>query len=152
MPEKRTITTNRKAFHDYSISDKYEAGIVLAGYEVKSLRTGESSLADGYVDIKNGEAFLENVHIAPYRMQSSHVLDYEPRRPRKLLLHKNEITKLFSKTREKGFTLVPLEIYFSPKGTAKVSIGLAKGKTSYDKRDDLKNKDLKREMQKESRR
>ena len=152
MAERKVITTNRKAFHDYSISDRYEAGIVLAGYEVKSLRTGESSLADGYVDIKNGEAYLENVHIAPYRMQSNHVQDYEPRRARKLLLHKNEIIKLFSKTREKGFTLVPLELYFSPRGTAKVSIGLGKGKTTYDKRDDLKKKDLKRELQKESRR
>jgi len=152
MAERKIITTNRKAFHDYSISDRYEAGIVLAGYEVKSLRTGESNLTDGYVDIKNGEAYLENVHIAPYKMQSKHVLDYEPRRPRKLLLHKNEIIKLFSKTREKGFTLVPLELYFSPGGTAKVTLGLAKGRTSYDKRDELKKKDLKREMQKESRR
>jgi SsrA-binding protein len=149
--ERKIVTTNRKAFHDYSIIDKFEAGIVLAGYEVKSLRGGDANLADGYVSINGGQAFLENVHIAPYKMQSKHVIDYEPRRPRKLLMHKNEIIRLFSKTREKGLTIVPLELYFSPRGTAKLLLGLAKGKTSFDKRETLMRKDMKRDMEREKR-
>ena len=111
--DKKTIATNRKAFHDYAILERLEAGIVLEGYEVKSLRQAKANLTDGFVRFNGGEAFLDNIHIAPYAQQSTHVRDYNPRRPRKLLLHKNEITKYYSKTREKGLTLVPLELYFS---------------------------------------
>lgn len=147
--DRKLVTTNRKAFHDYSIGEKYEAGMMLAGYEVKSLRSGQVNLTDGYVKIENGQAFIENIHIAPYKQQSTHVADYDPRRSRKLLMHKNEIIRLFSRTREKGFTLVPLEIYFTPKGKAKLTLGLAKGKTSYDKRDDLRRKAIDRETERD---
>lgn len=149
--ERKIVTSNRKAFHDYSIIDRFEAGIVLAGYEVKSLRNGDANLKDGFVSINGGQAFLENIHIAPYKFQSKHVTDYEPRRPRKLLLHKNEIIRLFSRTREKGLTIVPLELFFSPRGIAKVTLGLAKGKTSFDKREAIMKKDMDRDMEREKR-
>jgi SsrA-binding protein len=146
---KKVVATNRKAFHDYSILEKFEAGIVLTGYEVKSLRQGNASLVDGLVSIKNGEAFMENVYIPPYINQSTHIFEYNPRHKRKLLLHKQEIHKLSSKTREKGFSIVPLEIYFSDRNIAKTEIGLAKGKKTYDKREVKKRKDIDRDMQRE---
>lgn len=144
--EKKVAATNRKAYHHYQILETFEAGIMLAGYEVKSLRDGDASLGDGFVRIVRDEAWLENVHIAPYKQQSTHIIDFDSRRKRKLLMHKQEIIRLFTKMREKGLTLVPLELYFSARGMVKVSLGLAKGKTGVDKRETLKKKDLKREL------
>jgi SsrA-binding protein len=126
-----------------------EAGMLLAGYEVKSLRQGEVNLTDGFVSFRQDEAFLENIYIAPYRQQSTHVQDYDARRRRKLLLHRGEIKRLFARIREKGLTLVPLELYFTPRGLAKVKLGLAKGKRAADKRETLKRKDMEREIRRE---
>lgn len=123
--------------------------MVLDGYEVKSLRQGKASLTDALVRIYNMEAYLENVHIPQYLQQSTHVKDYNPKRKRKLLFHKNEIKRLFGRVREKGLALIPLEIYFSKRNRAKVSVGLGKGKRMIDKRDVIKRKDLDREMQRE---
>ena len=150
--DKKTAATNRKAYHNFSITETYEAGIVLAGYEVKSLRGGHVNLTDGFVNFRNGEAYLANVHISPYLNQSSHIMDYEPTRQRKLLLHRQQIDHLLSKTREKGLTLVPLEIFFSKRGHAKVILGLGKGKRLSDKRETLKKKSIEREIQKEFKR
>jgi len=147
--DNKIVTTNRKAFHDYLILETFEAGMVLAGYEVKSLRKGEVNLTDGFVSFKNGEAFIENVHIAPYSQISTHVQDYDARQRRKILLHKNEIKRLHARVREKGLTVVPLEIFFSPRGLAKVKLGLAKGKRAADKRETLKRKDIDREIRRE---
>jgi len=140
------VTQNRKAFHDYFIEETFEAGIMLTGTEVKSLRAGKANLKDSYARIKDGEVFLLNAHISPYTHSDS-FKQHDPERTRKLLLHKKEIMKLLGKTREKGYTLVPTKIYFKG-GKAKVEIGLAKGKTSYDKRDSIKARDVKREIEK----
>ena len=147
--EKKIIATNRRAQHNFNILETYEAGMVLAGYEVKSLRGGHVNLSDGYVHFRNEEAFLSNIYISPYSHQSSHVQEYNPTQARKLLLHKQQIKHLFSKTREKGLTLVPLEIFFSERGVAKVVLGLGKGRTHSDKRDALKKKTVEREIQRE---
>ncbi len=147
--EKKVLVTNKKAYHNYHILEEYEAGIVLSGYEVKSLRLHNASLVDSLVRINNSEAFLENVYIAPYTQISTHIQDYQTKRLRKLLLHKQEIVKIFSKSKEKGLTVVPLEIYVSKYGKIKALIGLAKGKTTYDKREDLKKRDIKRELERE---
>ena len=147
--ERKVVANNRKAFHDYTILDKYEAGMVLAGYEVKSLRSGQANLTDGFVNFKGDEAFLENVHIPAYAQQSSHILDFNSRRKRKVLMHAREIKALSEKTREKGLTLVPLEIYFNQRGTAKVLLGLGKGKRTVDKRESLKKRDIEREMKRD---
>lgn len=127
-------TENRKARHDFFIEETYEAGIELKGTEVKSLRAGKANLKDSYARIENGEAILFNMHISPF--EQGNRFNHEPRRNRKLLLHKSEIFRLAGKTREKGFTLVPLRIYFNERGLAKVELGLAKGKRQYDKRRD----------------
>lgn len=148
--EKKIVASNRKAFYSYHILETLEGGLVLSGYEVKSLRSGNANITDGFVRFDNNEAYIENVHIAPYAQQSTHIQDYDSRRKRKILLHKNEIIRLYSKTREKGLTVVPLEIYFSKRGLAKISIGLAKGKNTFDKRESIKQKDLNREMRRES--
>lgn len=140
------VTQNRKAFYDYFIEETFEAGIMLTGTEVKSLRAGKANLKDSYARIKDGEIFLLNTHISPYN-QADGFKQHEPERTRKLLLHKKEIMKLLGKTREKGYTLVPTKIYFKD-GKAKVEIGLARGKTSYDKRDSIKTRDVKREIAK----
>ena len=140
------VTQNRKAFHDYFIEETFEAGIMLTGTEVKSLRAGKANLKDSYARIKDGEIFLLNTHISP-DTQADGCKQHDPERTRKLLLHKKEILKLLGKTREKGYTLVPTKIYFKD-GKAKVEIGLAKGKTSYDKRDSIKARDVKREIEK----
>lgn len=140
------VTQNRKAFHDYFIEETFEAGVMLTGTEVKSLRAGKANLKDSYARIKDGEIFLLNTHISPYN-QADGFKQHEPERTRKLLLHKKEILKLLGKTREKGYTLVPTKIYFKD-GKAKVEIGLARGKTSYDKRDSIKARDVKREIAK----
>jgi len=142
--DKKIVCQNKKAFHDYSINEVLEAGIVLLGPEVKSLRDGRSSLVDGYARIKNGEVFLYNMHITPYPF--AHNLNLDPKRTRKLLLNKQEIKRLIGKTKEKGYTLIPLKVYFS-NSRAKVELGLAKGKKKVDKRHTLKEKEQKREIE-----
>ncbi len=142
----RIICQNRKARHEYHIEDTHEAGMVLLGPEVKSIREGRINLKDGYVDIKDGEAWLQNVHISPYTF-ATNTSRLDPLRPRKLLLHKRQIRKLQGKIKERGYTLIPLKVYFSD-GKAKVEIALAKGKKLYDKRESLKRKTMDREFEK----
>ena len=143
---RKLIAQNRKARHDYSIVDTYEAGLVLMGTEVKSLRLGRASLVDGYATIDNGEVWLRGVHIPEYTQGTW--TNHEPRRNRKLLLHREEIAKLIGKTQEGGSTLVPLEMYFND-GKVKVTLALAKGKKAYDKRRDLADRDAQREIARE---
>ena len=143
MAEK-LICQNRKAWHEYFIEDRFEAGIVLLGTEVKSLRDGKASLGDSYAKIKEGEVFLVDAHINPY--SHANRFNHDPLRPRKLLLHKSEIRRLIGKVQEKGLTLIPLRLYFSD-GKAKVELGLAKGKKLYDKRETLKRKAVERDME-----
>jgi SsrA-binding protein len=142
---RKMIAQNRKARYDYSIQDVFEAGVVLTGTEVKSLRLGRASLVDGFATIDDGEVFLRNVHIPEYDQGSW--TNHEPRRVRKLLLHRAEIARLIGKTRESGLTLVPLSLYFSD-GKVKVELALAAGKKSYDKRQDLAKRDADREVRK----
>ncbi len=146
MTEKiKIISENRKARHDYSIIETYEAGIALTGTEVKSLRAGKANLKDSYAQItKTGEMFLYNLHISPY--DHGNIFNHEPVRSRRLLLHRSEINKLLGKVKEKGLALVPLKLYFKH-GLVKVEIALAAGKKLYDKRQDLAKKDAKREME-----
>ena len=139
---KKVVATNRKARHDYHIVETYEAGLSLWGTEVKSLREGRASLVDGYAFIENGEAWLDAVHIPEYHQGTWN--NHAPRRKRKLLMHKQEILKLHSKVKEGGYTLVPLQLYFSD-GKAKVELALAKGKKEYDKRQTLRERQDKRE-------
>jgi SsrA-binding protein len=139
----REVAVNRRAFHDYFIDEHYEAGIVLTGTEVKSLRAGKAQLRDGFVRIDGHEAWLENVHISPYT-QGGYV-NHDPIRRRKLLLHSEEIASLIGKVRQKGYTLIPLRVYFK-RNHAKVDIGLARGKRQYDKRQALAAADARREM------
>lgn len=140
----KTITINRKARYEYHIEDRYEAGIVLTGTEVKSLRLGNANLADSYASIRDGEIWLLNAHIAKYREGT--IYNHEPRRKRKLLLHKSEIRRLRTKINERGFTLVPLKLYFS-KSHVKVELALARGKKLYDKREAIAKKEAKRAME-----
>jgi len=142
---RKIIAQNRKARHDYTIVDTYEAGLVLTGTEVKSLRLGRASLVDGFATIDDGEVFLRNVHIPEYDQGSW--TNHEPRRVRKLLLHRGEIERLIGKTKESGLTLVPLALYFLD-GKVKVEVALARGKKSYDKRQDLAKRDADREVRK----
>jgi SsrA-binding protein len=139
---RKLVAQNKKARHDYHIEDVYEAGLVLLGTEVKSLRAGRASLVDGFAVLKDGEAWLQNVHIPEYDLGTW--TNHEPRRPRKLLLHRQEISKLIGKTKESGLTLVPLALYFKD-GKAKVEIALARGKKTYDKRQALAEQQAKRE-------
>ncbi len=139
----KVFADNRAARHNYHITDTYEAGMVLTGPEVKSIRNGKAALKDGFANIDNGEVFLQNVHISLYEKASGK--DYNPERKRKLLLHKSEIRKLTGKVREKGLTLVPLQIYLNH-GKIKVSLGLAKGKRKRDKREDIKKREVNREI------
>jgi SsrA-binding protein len=143
---RKLIAQNRKARHDYHIEDVFEAGLVLTGTEVKSLRAGRASLVDGYATLTDGEAFLQGVHIPQYTEGTW--TNHEPRRVRKLLLHKHELLRLVGKTKESGLTLVPIELYFKD-GKAKVAIALARGKKSYDKRQDLATRDANRDISKE---
>jgi SsrA-binding protein len=143
MAEK-LICQNKKARHNYAIEDKYEAGIALVGTEVKSLREGRANLGDSYGKIKNGEVFLVDAHISPY--SHANRFNHDPLRTRKLLLHKKEIRRLIGKVQEKGFTLIPLRLYFS-NGKAKVELGLGKGKKLFDKRETLKRKTMERDME-----
>ena len=135
------VATNRKARHEFTIEDTYEAGIALTGTEVKSLRDRRCSLQDGYAVVRDGTVTLKGVHIAPYQQGASHNVD--PLRDRQMLLHKREIRKLSTQLQERGYTLVPLKIYFK-RGRAKVELGLAKGKNTYDKRRKLRDDDVKR--------
>jgi SsrA-binding protein len=139
----KLICNNKKAYHDFFIEEKFEAGMVLRGTEVKSLRMGKANLNDAFAQIRSGEAFLNNLHISPYEFGNRE--NHDPDRARKLLLHKKEIVKLFSKIREQGYTLIPLRLYFK-EGMVKAELGLAKGKKLYDKREDLKQKDHTREI------
>jgi len=141
----KVVGTNRKAFHDYFIEDKFEAGIVLQGTEVKSLREGRVNLQDSYASVRDGEVFLHNCHVSPY--SHGNIMNHDPIRVRKLLLHKTEINKLLGKTQQKGLTLIPLRIYFSKRGHAKVELGLAKGKKLYDRRESIKAREAGREVQ-----
>lgn len=143
---RKIVTENRKARHNYFIIDEYEAGLVLQGTEVKSLRLGRAHLKDAYAKIKNGEVFVYQMHIGPYPFANYD--NHDPLRPRKLLLHNHEIKRLFGKVNEKGFSLVPLRIYFKD-GKAKVSLALAKGKQGHDKRDAIRRRDEKRDMERE---
>jgi SsrA-binding protein len=143
MAEK-LICQNKKAWHNYFIEDRYEAGISLLGTEVKSLREGKANLGDSYGKIKNGEIFLVDAHISPYTHGNR--FNADPLRTRKLLLHRREIRRLIGKVQEKGFTLVPLRLYFSD-GKAKVELGLAKGKKLFDKRESLRRKAMERDME-----
>lgn len=143
--EERLIANNKKAFHDYSVDETFECGIVLTGTEVKSLRENKASLRDSFASVKRGEVWLHQVHIAPYSHGNRGNVD--PTRARKLLLHKNEIRYLIGKTKETGYTLVPLKMYFATSGLVKVELALARGKKSYDKRDALAEKDSKRDVE-----
>lgn len=138
------IAQNRKARYEYTIIDTVEAGIVLTGTEIKSIRAGRINLKDGYASIRNGEIFLNNVHIAQY--EQGNVFNHDPIRSRKLLMHRKQINRLIGETKTAGVTLVPLKVYLK-NGYAKVLIGLAKGKKKYDKRESLKRKDQQREIQ-----
>jgi SsrA-binding protein len=139
------VATNRKAFHDYAIEDKLEAGIVLRGTEVKSLREGKVNLRDSYASVDHEQVILHNCHITPY--SHGNIMNHDPLRPRKLLLHRKEISKLLGKTQLKGLTIVPLRIYFSPRGKAKIEIALAKGKKQYDRREATKQREAGREVE-----
>ena len=146
MAEKKLIANNKKAYHDYFILEKYEAGIVLHGTEVKSLRMGKCSIKEAFIRIEDGEMFIYGMHISPY--EKGNIFNKDPLRTRKLLLHKSEINKLMGQSKEKGYTIVPLKVYFKD-SLVKVEIGLARGKKLYDKRQDIAKKDQKREAEKE---
>ncbi len=149
MPEKKSIklvSNNKKAYHDYFILEKYEAGIELFGTEVKSIRMGHCSIKEAYIEIRGGEIYVTGMNISPY--EKGNIFNRDPLRVRKLLMHRDEILKLDQRVREKGLTLVPLQVYF--KGSlVKVEIGLARGKKLYDKRADIQQKDMKREAERE---
>ena len=142
----KLVANNKKAYHDYFIEDKYEAGIVLHGTEVKSLRLGKCSVKESFIRIENGEVFVYGMHISPY--EKGNIFNKDPLRVKKLLLHKMEINKLTGKVAEKGCTLVPLQVYFKD-GKAKMEIGLARGKKLYDKREDIAKKDERRANERE---
>ncbi len=142
----KLVANNKKAYHDYFIDEKYEAGIELHGTEVKSMRMGKCSIKESFIRIENGEVFVYGMHVSPY--EKGNIFNKDPLRVKRLLLHKSEIHKLAGKIAEKGFTLVPLQVYFKD-GRAKVEIGLARGKKLYDKRQDIAKKDQKREAEKE---
>jgi SsrA-binding protein len=142
--EKKTLARNRKAFHDYHIEETYEVGVVLTGTEVKSIRAGRLNLKDSYATIEDGELWLHNMHISPY--DQGNRFNHAPLRKRKLLMHRREINRLFGLTREKGYTLVPLEVY-TKKGFIKVELALARGKRQYDKRAAIAAKEAKREIE-----
>ena len=144
--EKKLIANNKKAYHDYFILEKYEAGIVLHGTEVKSLRMGKCSIKEAFIRVEDGEMFIYGMHISPY--EKGNIFNKDPLRVKKLLLHRKEIDKIFGKMKEQGITVVPLQVYFSG-SLVKVEIGLAKGKKLYDKRADIAKKDQKREAQRE---
>ena len=147
MDKIKIIATNKKAFHDYFILETFEAGIVLKGTEVKSIKQGRINLKDSYAKIKDGEIYLFNTHISPYK--HGNLFNHEPLRTRKLLLNKKEINKIIGKINEKGLTLIPLKVYLK-KGLVKLELGLCKGKKVYDKREEIKRRDLERELRYEN--
>lgn len=142
----KLIANNKKAYHDYFIDETYEAGLVLHGTEVKSMRMGKCSVKESFIRIENGEVFVYGMHVSPY--EKGNIFNKDPLRVKKLLMHKSEINKLEGKVAEKGYTLVPLQVYFKD-GRAKVEIGLARGKKLYDKRADIARKDQRREHERE---
>jgi SsrA-binding protein len=144
MSDRKVITSNRKASHDYTLEESFEAGLVLMGSEIKAIRDNRVNLKDGYVVEREGELWLENVHISPYDQAS--IFGHEPLRPRKLLMHRKEINSLISQMREKGYSVVPTLLYLK-KGRAKVEIALGRGKKQYDKRAAIAERDSKREVQ-----
>ena len=144
--QEKLIANNKKAYHDFFILDTYEAGISLAGTEVKSLRMGKCSIKESFIRIENGEVFIYGMHISPY--EKGNIFNKDPLRVRKLLLHRSEINKLLAKIKEKGMSIVPLKVYLNG-SLVKVEIGLAKGKKLYDKRDDIAKKDQKREAERD---
>jgi SsrA-binding protein len=146
MPDK-TIALNRRARHEYSIEDSMEAGIVLSGTEIKSIRAGKINLADAYARIERGEAWLVGAHIAPW--EGGNRENHEPKRDRKLLLHRNQIDQLLGRTKAKGLTLIPLKIYITSRGKAKLELGLGKGKQLYDRRREIAARDSRREVERE---
>lgn len=141
----KTVAENRRARYEYELLEEYEAGLVLYGSEVKSLRSGKSNIADAFADIKNGEIWIRQMHIAEYK--GANRFNHDPGRPRKLLLKKSEIRKLIGKVQEKGLTVVPLRLYFNAKNIAKIQIALAKGKKTHDKRETIKQRDWNRNKQ-----
>ena len=154
MPERsedreRDVAVNRRAYHDYFIDEKYECGMVLTGSEVKSIRAGRCNLRDGFVRVDGSAAWLENVHISPYAQ--ANLMNHDPMRPRKLLLHRKQIASLIGKVKQKSYTLIPLRVYFS-RNHAKVEVGLARGKRQYDKRQAIAERDAKREIERAVRR
>ncbi|MBQ3964528.1 MAG: SsrA-binding protein SmpB [Firmicutes bacterium] len=148
--KRKLIANNKKARHDYFILETYEAGIVLTGTEIKSIRQGKVNLKESYVKVGGGQAVIHGMHISPY--DHGNIFNVDPLRDRKLLLHKKEILKIEQKMKEKGLTVVPLSLYINEDGRAKLEIALAKGKKLYDKRDDIAKKDAARRMQRETRR
>ena len=142
----KLVANNKKAYHDYFIEEKYEAGLVLHGTEVKSLRMGKCSVKESFIRIEGGEVFIYGMHVSPY--EKGNIFNKDPLRVRKLLLHRQQIRKLIGSIAEKGYTIVPLTVYFKD-GRAKMEIGLAKGKKLYDKRQDIAKKDQRREAEKE---
>lgn len=142
----KIIANNKKAYHEFFIEDKYEAGIALTGTEIKSIRMGKCSIKESYIEINHGEAFIIGMNISPY--EKGNIFNKDPLRVRKLLLHKQEINKLLGASSEKGYTIMPLQVYLKD-SKAKVEIGLAKGKKLYDKREDKAKKDLRRELERE---
>jgi SsrA-binding protein len=142
-----TVALNRKARHNYTITDTFEAGIVLTGTEIKSIRAGKANLSDAYARVEKGEAWLVGAHIAPFEQGNRY--NHEPRRDRKLLLHRTEINQLMGRAQAKGLTVVPLRMYITDKGRAKLELGLARGKQLYDRRRDLADRQSRREMERE---
>ena len=147
MGEEKTVALNRRARHEYSIEDTIEAGIVLSGTEIKSLRSGKANLADSYARIERGEAWLVGAHIAPW--DGGNRFNHEPKRDRKLLLHRTEIDQLLGKTKAKGLTLVPLRLYVTGRGKAKIELGLGRGKQLHDRRRDIAERDARRQMERD---
>lgn len=148
MPDegRKVVAVNRKARHDYIIEESYEAGIVLTGTEIKSIRAGKINLQDSFARVEGGEVWVQNVHISPY--EAGNRYNVEPRRPRKLLLHRREISRLLGKVQQKGLTLIPLSVYLKG-GRAKVEVGLARGKRDYDRREDIARRTAERDVQRE---
>ena len=147
MADEKTIALNRRARHEFNIDETFEAGIVLTGTEIKSLRAGKANLSDAYARIEHGEAWLVGAHIAPW--EGGNRLNHEPKRDRKLLLHRNQIDQLLGKSKAKGLTLVPLKIYITDRGKAKLELGLGKGKQLYDRRREIQARDVRREVERE---
>ncbi|MFT9497196.1 SsrA-binding protein SmpB [Anaerosolibacter sp.] len=147
MGEGKAIANNKKAYHDYFIEETYEAGIVLTGTEVKSIRMGKINLKDSYAEVNNGEIFIYNMHISPY--EKGNIFNVDPVRKRKLLMHKKEISKLLGYITQQGYTLIPTKLYINQRGLVKLQIGVAKGKKLYDKRDDIAKKEANRRIQQE---